>query len=136
MESHRTPVAGTERDFQSLIMRRQWNGKWRVDGFRYEHADQHIVSFGEAIPDTYSVQTGEDKFESYYGHLKGHYDDNLTKEEALGYLQRYDVMSGPAEFIAANKLQPHDRHYTVRLEAQKAKAEAKAKPKSKSQPKR
>lgn len=137
LESHRTPAENNTRDFQSLVMRRQWNGKWRVDGFAYEPADRYVVlGMGEAIPDTYNVQTGPEKFEQYYGHLTGNRATDLVFKEAVDILKEYDAQAQNAAFLQEIKAQPHDRHYAVMMAAyderkavKAAKAAAKGKPK-------
>ncbi|MBL1148415.1 MAG: hypothetical protein HND56_07455 [Pseudomonadota bacterium] len=137
LESHRTPVEDSEREFQSLVMRRQWNGKWRVDGFAYEPADRYVVlGMGEAIPDTYQVQTGPEKTEQYYGHLTGNRATDMVFKDAVAILKEYDADAQNAAFLQEIKAKPHDRHYAVMMAAydeRKAvkaeKAAAKRKPK-------
>ena len=141
LESHRAPAEDSARDFQSLVMRRQWNGKWRVDGFAYEPADRYVVlGMGEAIPDTYNVQTGPEKFEQYYGHLTGNRASDLVFKDAVAILKEYDSEAKNAAFLQEIKAAPHDRHYAVMMAAYDerkavkaaklaAKADAKRKPK-------
>jgi len=138
LESHRTPVEDSPRDFQSLIMRRQWNGKWRVDGFVYEPADRYIaLGMGEAIPDTYRVQTGPEKIESYYGHLTGNRAMDMVFKDAVAILKEYDAAAQNAVFLTEIKAKPHDRHYAVMMAAYDERKVAKAaKAASKRKPKR
>ncbi|TVQ83644.1 MAG: hypothetical protein EA357_05300 [Micavibrio sp.] len=141
LESHRTPVADTDREFQSLVMRRQWSGKWRVDGFVYEPADRQIIALtGEAIPDTYRVQTGKNRVENYFGHLTGNLVKGVVFHEAVALLKQYDAEKSNAAFLKEIDAKPHDRHYTVMMaayQAREADSKAAAKPKAakKSNPK-
>ncbi|TNE25523.1 MAG: hypothetical protein EP349_10535 [Alphaproteobacteria bacterium] len=138
LESHRTPAEDSTRDFQSLVMRRQWNGKWRVDGFAYEPADRYVVlGMGEAIPDTYQVQTGPEKFEQYYGHLTGNRATDLVFKDAVAILKDYDGQAQNAAFLQEIQAKPHDRHYAVMMTAyDERKAVKAAKEAAKRKPKR
>ena len=127
LESHRTPAENSPRDFESLVMRRQWNGKWRVDGFAYEPADRYVVlGMGEAIPDTYKVQTGPEKFEQYYGHLTGNRATDLIFKDAVAILRDHDAAAQNAAFLQEIKAVPHDRHYAVMMAAYDERKAAKA----------
>jgi len=91
---------------------------------------------GEAIPDTYKVQTGPEKFEQYYGHLTGTRASDLVFKEAVAILKEYDSEAQNAAYLQEIKAQPHDRHYAVmmavydeRKAVKAAKAASKRKPK-------
>lgn len=130
VESHRTPKEGAHDMYQSLVMRRQWNGKYRVDEMQYENASHYLaIGMGEFVPTITSIQIDKERHGSYIGHFFKNCAKDLTREKALGFLQRYDVMSGPGDFVQENEIKPHEKHYSVLI------LEPEAKPKKASQKK-
>lgn len=122
-ESHRTPKEGVNDQYQSLVMRRQWNGKYRVDEMQYENASHYLaIGMGEFVPTITSIQIDQERYGSYIGHFSKNCAKDLTREKALGFLQRYDVMSGPGDFVQENDIKPHENHYSVLILEPEAKA--------------